>query len=201
MPGLPAYLSLLAPLLSFAEVTKYPLFFAGAYIEGTVVMLTGGVLLHLGEVAFWPLYAALILGDVLSDIMWYWIGYFGARPFMMRWGFVVNATPEIIAKLERRFHKYHLRILIISKLTMGFGLAAAILATAGMLRVSFLRYCVINIAGSFVWVGFVVFVGYNFGNILELVPGDYQIIFVVGAITAFFLALRYINGKLANVDW
>ena len=191
----------LAQIIAFLEITKYPLFFLGAYIEGTVVMLTGGVLLRLGEVQFWPLYGALILGDVLSDIMWYFIGYFGARRFMMRWGHIVNATPEIIGKLERRFHKYHLRILVISKLTMGFGLAAAILATAGMLRVSFWRYCAINICGSFVWVAAVITVGYYFGNILELVPEQFQIGFVIALIAAFFFGLRYLNGRLAEVYW
>src|SRR6202044_1619824 len=101
-------------LVAFLEATKYPLFFLGAYIEGTVVMMTGGVLLRLGQVEFWPLYVALILGDILSDIMWYWIGYLGARRFIMRWGYVVNATPEVVAKLERRFQKYHMQILVFS---------------------------------------------------------------------------------------
>lgn len=192
---------LLGQLVAFLQATKYPLFFAGAYLEGTVVMLTGGVLLKLGQVQFLPLYASLILGDVLSDIMWYWIGYFGARHFVMRWGYLVNATPEIVKKLERRFHKYHLRILIISKLTMGFGLAVPILMTAGMLRVSFKRYCSINIAGSFLWVAFVIYVGYNFGNVLQVIPEQFQILSFFALVAAFFIALRYLNGKLANVDW
>lgn len=194
-------LPFLPGLIAFLEATKYPLFFLGAYIEGTVVMLTGGVLLKLGQVQFWQLYASLILGDVLSDMMWYWIGYFGARRLIMRWGYVVNATPAIVAKLERRFHKYHLRILIFSKLTMGFGLAVPILATAGMLRVSFARYCTINILGSFVWVGFVIFVGYNFGNVLQLIPEQFQVASFFVLIAAFFFGLRYLNGKLATMDW
>ncbi len=194
-------LPFLPGLIVFLEATKYPLFFLGAYIEGTVVMLTGGVLLRLGELQFLPLYTALILGDVLSDIMWYWVGYLGARRFVMRWGYLVNATPEIVAKLERRFHKYHLQILVISKLTMGFGLAVPILTTAGMLRVSFTRYCVINIVGSFVWVAFVIFVGYTFGNVLALIPEQFQIGSFFALIIAFFLGLRYLNGKLENVDW
>jgi membrane protein DedA with SNARE-associated domain len=197
MAGLPFFGS----LIGLFHATKYPLFFAGAYIEGTVVMLTGGVLLRLGEVHFWPLYASLILGDVLSDIMWYWIGYFGARHFVMRWGYLLNATPEVVAKLERRFHKYHLRILVISKLTMGFGLAVPILMTAGMLRVSFARYCIINIIGSFAWVGFVIFVGYNFGNVLALIPEQFQLASFFAFIVAFFIGLRYLNGSLEKVDW
>jgi membrane-associated protein len=188
-------------IIAFVEASKYLLFFLGAYFEGTVVMLTGGVLLKLGEVQVLPLYVALLLGDVLSDIMWYFIGYFGARRFMMRWGYILNATPEVIEKLEHRFQKYHLRILVISKLTMGFGLAAAILATAGMLRVSFIRYCVINIIGSFVWVALVITVGYYFGNVLQLVPEQYQIVLVLGIIAVFFFGLRYLNGRLAKVNW
>jgi membrane protein DedA with SNARE-associated domain len=191
----------LAPLVAFLQATKYPLFFTGAYIEGTVVMLTGGLLLRLGVVEFWPLYAALILGDVLSDIMWYWIGYLGARRFVMRWGYLVGATPEIVAKMERRFHKYHLRILVISKLTMGFGLAVPILTTAGMLRVSFKRYCVINIVGSFIWVGFVIFVGYNFGDVLAYFPEKFQIASFFVIIALFFIGLRYLTKRLETVNW
>jgi len=194
-------LPFLAGIIAFLEVTKYPLFFTGSFVEGTVVMMTGGVLLKLGEVQLIPLYAVLILGDVLSDIMWYWIGYLGARRFLVRWGRFVNATPNVIEKMERRFHKYHLRILVISKLTMGFGLAVPILMTAGMLRVSFVRYCVINIIGSFVWVAFVVFIGYNFGNVLQLVPEQFQIALTFGTIAVFFFALRYLNGRLAKMDW
>ena len=191
----------LSGLIAFLQATKYPLFFAGSYLEGTVVMMTGGVLLRLGEVQFLPLYVVLILGDVLSDIMWYWVGYLGARRFIMRWGYLVNATPEVVAKLERRFHTYHLRILVFSKLTMGFGLAVPILTTAGMLRVSFTRYCIINIVGSFVWVAFIIYVGYSFGNVLQLVPEQYQIGSFFVMIAAFFFGLRYLNGKLATVDW
>lgn len=194
-------LPFLPDLIAFLEATKYPLFFLGAYIEGTVVMLTGGVLLKLGEVQFLPLYGSLILGDVLSDVMWYWVGYFGARHFVMRWGYLVGATHEIIEKMERRFHKYHLRILVISKLTMGFGLAVPILMTAGMLRVSFVRYCVINIIGSFVWVGFIIFVGYNFGNVLAVIPEQYQILSFFVLIVAFFIGLRFLTKRLETVDW
>jgi len=197
MSGLPFFTGLVA----FLEATKYPLFFLGSYLEGTVVMMTGGVLLRLGQVSFWPLYVSLILGDVLSDIMWYWVGYLGARPFILRWGYLIKATPEIVAKLERRFHVYHLRILVFSKLTMGFGLAVPILATAGMLRVSFLRYCVINIVGSFVWVGFIIFIGYTFGNLLQLIPGQFQIGSLIVIIVGFFFFLRYLSGRLEKVDW
>ena len=196
-----ASLPFVVALIAFLKATKYPLFFLGAYIEGTVVMLTGGVLLKLGQVDFVPLYISLILGDILSDIMWYWVGYLGARRFVMRWGSIVNITPAVVEKLEGRFKKYHLSILIFSKLTMGFGLAVPILVTAGMMRVSFLRYCTINMIGSFVWVAFVIFVGYTFGNVLNLVPEQYQIATTIAALIVFFLGLKYLGTRLGKIDW
>src|SRR6201999_548996 len=99
------------------------------------------------------------------------------------------------------FHKYHLRILVISKLTMGFGLAVPILMTAGMMRVSFKRYCAINIIGSFIWVGFVIFIGYTFGNVLSLVPEAFQIGAFFVMIALFFLAMRLLTKRLEKVDW
>ena len=188
-------------IIAVLEAAKYPLFFLGAYFEGTVVMLTGGVLLRLDSVTFLPLYVSLMAGDILSDIMWYFIGYFGARRALHRWGHLISATPETTAKLERRFHKYHLRILVISKLTMGFGFATLILATAGMLRVSFWRYLTINVLGSFVWVAAVIWAGYTFGNIIALIPAQYQVVFFFVMITGFFLGLRALNKQLEKVEW
>lgn len=189
------------PLVAFLESSKYVLIFLGSFFEGSAVMMATGLLWHVGAVEFWPAYGALMVGDVLSDIMWYLIGYFAARPFFARWGYLINATPEVIRKIERRFHDYHLKILVISKLTMGLGLAAVILTVAGMLRVSFLRYVTINVLGGIVWILFLMGVGYYFGNLLQYIPKDFKIALAVAVPILFFFALRTINKKLATVDW
>ena len=190
-----------ADLIAFLESSRYVLLFTGSYIEGSVVMMTGGLLLRLGSVEFWPMYAALFLGDFLSDMMWYAIGYFGARKFILRWGHWMNVTPPVLNKIEERFRHYHLRILVISKLTMGFGFAAGILATAGMLRVSIWRFMTINILAGIPWVLFLVGIGYYFGNVLELIPRNLQIIFAIGLVIGFFLFIRFVSGRLAKTDW
>lgn len=188
-------------LVAAIEVSKYFLLFAGSYIEGTVVMLTGGILWRLGDVAFWPAYMALLLGDFLADLMWYFIGKYAARPFIARWGHLVEMTPEIMEKVERRFHRHHTWILVVSKLSMGFGLAVATLTTAGMLRIPLARYIAINLSGGIVWVFFVMVVGYYFGNVLDLIPEQFQITFIIAILIAAFFALRYISKRLASADW
>ena len=188
-------------ILAFLEASKYPLIFAGSYIEGSVVMLTTGFLWHAGTVAFWPAYAALLLGDFLADLMWYAIGYFGARKFMDRWGHLINMTPDVVSKIEKRFHEYHTSILIVSKLTMGFGFAVATLTTAGMLRVPIWRYVTINLIGGCIWVYLLMIAGYHFGNVLELVPREFQITLGIAGFLAVFFGLKYLTKRLANAEW
>ena len=189
--------SIIALLLS----TKYPLLFTGSFIEGSVVMMGAGLLWHLGVVDFWPAYIALLLGDILADIMWYAIGYFGARKFVERWGHHFNMTPDVLTKLERRFNTYHTWILIISKLTMGFGFAVATLMTAGMMRVPLFRYIVINLFGGFVWVYALMCVGYYFGNVLASVPPQYQLAIGVSGFILVFFGLKYVSKRLASAEW
>jgi len=193
--------ALFANLIAGLEASKYFLLFAGSYIEGTVVMLTGGLLWHEGIVDFLPAYGALMLGDFLSDLMWYAIGYFGARPFIARWGHWISMTPEILAKLERRFHRYHLRILVISKLTMGFGLATGILMTAGMLRIPLIRYVTINLLCGVVWIFGIMLVGYYFGNVLAFIPQQLKLFGGIGIVIAFFFGVRALALWLATADW
>lgn len=191
----------LSSLLAFLEQSKYVLIFIGSFVEGSAVMMTGGLLWHIGTVAFWPAYVALLLGDILADIMWYFVGRHAARSFFHRWGHFINVTPTIIEKVERRFHHYHTKILIISKLTMGFGLAVPILVVAGMMRVPFSSYLTINLVGGIVWILFLMGVGYYFGNVLAYIPHDFQIALAIAAPFVFILALRSVTRKLEKVDW
>jgi membrane protein DedA with SNARE-associated domain len=191
----------LPQLLVFLEAAKYPLLFVGCFIEGTVVMMAAGVLWHAGTVDFLPAFISLLLADFLADLVWYFVGYFGARKVVERWGHRFGLTHENLSKVERRFHKHHTWILLVSKLSMGFGLAVATLTTAGMLRVPLYRYAIINGLGGVVWVFAMMLVGYYFGNVLALVPTEYQVVIAVTVLALIFLGLQLLNKRLANSDW
>jgi len=188
-------------VLLFVESSKYILLFLGTLFEGPLMMLSSGLLYHQGQVSFWPIYLVLVFGDLTADVIWYAVGYWGARPFFDRYGKYLDLTPEVIQKVERRFNHFSDRILIISKLTMGFGLSLATLTISGMLRVPFWRYAVINLACGFVWTGFLFSIGYFFGNIYELVPNYLRIAFVIISLTAAFFGIRALNRYLARVGW
>jgi len=191
-------MDILAPLIAFLESSKYILIFLGSFTEGAFVMMAGGVLWQAGQTEFWPTYAALFAGDVLSDIMWYFVGFFGARRLINRWGVKIGLTPAVVEKIEHRFRRYKLSILVISKVTNGYGTGAGTILMAGMLRVPFLAFLVITLLGSIVWVFMIMFIGYYFGNILTFVPPGFKILtLLLGFIVAFFV-VRYINRQFAK---
>jgi len=148
-------------------------------------MLVSGFLLRLDYFELVPLYATLLIGDLGGDILWYTVGYFGARPLLEKYGGFLSVSREAIGKLEALFARYQNRILFISKITMGFGFALVTLATAGMVRVPFKKYLLFNFTGGFIWTAFLISIGYFFGNLYLVIHEGLRFAFVIFLVVLF----------------
>lgn len=186
-------------VLGFFESSKYVLLFLGSFTEGAFVMMAGGVLWQQGQTEFWPTYAVLLAGDFISDLMWYGVGYIGARRVINRFGRYMGLTPVVIEKIQHRFNRYRISILIISKLTNGFGTGAGTILVAGMLRVPLAAFALISLLGGVVWVFMIMFIGYYFGNVIDLVPSGLKIIAGIIGIMLLAWFLGHINRRLSNL--
>ncbi len=180
-------------IATWLDSSKYILLFLGCIIEGPVVMMISGFLFSLGQFHLLPMYVALVSGDFTADIGWYILGRFGTRNAIFKYGHFIGLTPEILEKVEDRFRHYHQKILIISKLTMGFGFAVVVLMVAGMFKVPFKNYVVLNLVGGFIWTAFLLVVGYFFGNVFAIIPKSFKIVFIVFVITIFIVGIKYAN--------
>ena len=94
---------------------RYVLIGVAAIVEGPVLMVACGFLLSQGALTLAPLFTALVLGDLVGDIIWYYIGYFFADPFIARHGHFFSVTPELMDRAKKLFSRYHTNILLISK--------------------------------------------------------------------------------------
>jgi membrane protein DedA with SNARE-associated domain len=63
------------------------------------------------------------------------------------------------------------------------------------------RYIAINLSGGLVWVFGMMVVGYYFGNVLALIPQQFQIAFAIFVLVLAFLGLKWLSKKLATADW
>jgi membrane protein DedA with SNARE-associated domain len=192
-------MEILDTLVALLDSSKYVLIFLGSFTEGAFVMMTGGILWQQGQTEFWPTYAALLAGDFISDLMWYGVGYLGARQLINRFGPYVGLTPKTVEKIQRRFNRFRISILIISKLTNGFGTGAGTILVAGMLRVPLFAFALVSFVGGTVWVFMVMFIGYYFGNVIDVLPPGTKIAAGVLGIIVLALIVRYVNRRLAKV--
>jgi membrane protein DedA with SNARE-associated domain len=153
-------------LITNYPVLVYAVIILVGYIEGPILALLCGVLYRLGYFHIIPIYFTLMLGDLIGDCFWYYMGYRFGHRFVRRFGRYVNIHEKNINTVERIFHTYTRSILIISKLTMGLGFALVTLFTAGLVKIPFKQYITLNVGGQFIWTGFLLAIGYLFGQLL-----------------------------------
>jgi len=182
----------------------YLLIIVLACAEGPILSIGFGLLIKLGYFNFWPIYVALMLGDLVGDTAWYWIGRRYGKKFVARFGKYFSINLESISKVEKLFHRYDTRILIISKLTMGFGFAVVTLFTAGMSKVHFKKYLALNLSGQFIWTGLLMAVGYFFGHLYQTFEGIFARISITALVLLTCAALfgygKYIQKHFTKIS-
>mgnify|MGYP000998678534 CR=1 FL=1 len=189
-------------LIALIVTYQYPLLIPLAIIEGHFLSLIVGFIARTTGLIN-PVLAALciIIGNLIGDMILYWIGYHHGTRFGKRHGdklrdrFGIN--DESLAKGRDLFHKHKSSILIVSKVTNGLGLAMAILITAGMMRIRFATYMFWNVIGETIWTTGLVCIGYFLG---EAYRGADSIIgkvaTVVGILALLALAFLYIKNRI-----
>jgi len=189
-----------ATLLALIAHYRYVILVPVAFLAGFPTGMAVGVALRLGYLALVPAYLCIMLGELIGDIMWYWVGYRWGEGFVKRFGKYVGLSEAHVSTAKRLFGRYNQRILFFSKLTTGFGLAIPILFTAGMTRMSFWRYMRANLSGQFFWSGGLIAVGYFFGDLYLSVDTVFERISIVTtaliAAAAFLGFVRYLRSRI-----
>ena len=165
-------------------------------------MIASGFMYHLGYFSFVPMLIALCVGDLVADVFWYYLGYYFLEPFLKKRGHFLSVTPELLEKARLLFHKYHEKILFISKVTLGFGMALATLMTAGASKIPFKKYMILNALGEVVLVLMLIILGYFFGRASNAIAGWFKTVFLVGAGIVCLVVLygfsRYMKSKITS---
>ncbi len=104
-------------LVSWVIAHGYLLFLIAAILEGPLVTAAAGVAAALGMLSL-PLVVLLsVAGDLIADVLYYSIGYWGGRPFIVRYGNYFKLTPERIKRFESLIHRHLGKTLVFFKLS------------------------------------------------------------------------------------
>lgn len=181
-------LSQFSGILGWGIAHGYWFMFIVAVIEGPILGIICGLLIRLGYFHFWPIYLILMSGDLVGDILWYQIGRHGMHRFIKRFGHLLSLDEKNVDIITRTFKKHETKTLVISKMTAGFGFSLLTLMTAGSIGVPFKKYMTINFLGQLFWSGFVITIGYFFGQFYQTIDKSLR----VGSIVAFAIIILVI---------
>jgi membrane protein DedA with SNARE-associated domain len=149
-------------LFSLILAYRYAILLPLAVIEGPIVIIIAAFIASLGYFDLYIVYIIGVLGDIIGDIIYYWIGRLGGHTIIPHFGKYVGITDERL-QFARDHYKDHLgKTIIIAKIIQAPILL--ILVTAGILKVNFLKYLNIIVLVTLVKVLVIALVGFYFGK-------------------------------------
>jgi membrane protein DedA with SNARE-associated domain len=166
--------TVLGDLLHLIGRYGYLVVFFGVMLEGTGVPLPGetvliaaGALVHRGVLHFGEALFFGILGAVVGNQIGYWIGRFGGRPFVLRWGRYALITPERLGHAEAFFARHGGRAVFLVRFVAGLRVFGALVA--GTSRMPWGKFALYNVLGGTVWATVAVTLGYFLWASISLV--------------------------------
>lgn len=171
---------------------RYVVLVPAALFGGPIISLFAGSLVRLRFLELFPTYGALMLGELIGDVVWYWIGYRSGERFVRQWGKYVGISDLHIEVVKRLFRAHTNVILFLSKVTMGLGFSIVTIFTAGLARIPFGRYLVINILGQFIWSGVLLSLGFLLGySFLQTANLWLRTVLIIVYLSAFLLIIFF----------
>jgi membrane protein DedA with SNARE-associated domain len=136
---------------------------AGLPIPEEVPIITAGIASAHGSMIPWLAFACCLSGALIGDCIMYYIGYHFGRGVLQdhRW-WARFLTPEREARIEEQFRKHGLGVFFVARFLVG--LRSPVYITAGILRVSFRRFLLIDLVCATAVVGTFFSLTYFYGK-------------------------------------
>jgi membrane-associated protein len=167
-------------------------------IEGPVVTILTGFLSAQGYFHWYSALCLLVCGDLIGDLIYYWIGRTGRTPLAglaRRLGIRRAVPPDVQAELRHNAA----RMLCIGKWTHSVG--CLVLIGSGMLRIPLPRFILINLLATVPKSTALFCAGYFAGNCWPLLERHYALgttVLCAVGLTAIVLVFRRANGIWAG---
>ena len=133
-----------------------------AVIEGPIVTVIAAYLAKLGYMQIFAVYAVCVLGDLIGDAMYYWIGRLGPALLPETWLTRLGMTQARKLSLEGHFASKGGRTILLGKWTHSAGLP--IMLASGAARMNFSAYMAYNLLGTLPKTALFTLVGWFIGS-------------------------------------
>lgn len=162
-------------------------------IPSEIVLAFGGYLVADGRVTFVTAVIFGTIGGTLAQIFVYWIGKYGGRPFLQKYGKYILIKEKHIALSERWFERYGTGVIFTARFVPVVRHAISI--PAGIARVPLLYFTVLTTLAVIPWTIFFVYIGFKLGDHwrdIDDVAKQYILPFALIALALLLLYFGYV---------
>lgn len=144
--------------------------FIGTFLEGETVLLFAGFAAHRGLMKLPEVILLAFIASTLGDQLFFFLGrLYGERLFTK-----FPALRKQVPRVENLLAKYDTPLILSIRFLYGLRVAGPIIM--GAMKISPLRFCILNVMGAAIWAVLIAWLGYQFGNVLELMLHDVKLV-------------------------
>lgn len=136
-------------------------------IPSELVLPLGGFMVADGGKTLLGANIAVLLGSLLGSVLTYWIGFYGGRTFVLKYGKYFFVSHDNFEKAEKTFNKYGASAVFFGRLLPV--IRTFISLPAGITRMNFVKFVTYSLLGMIPWNFLLIFLGYKFGGNYEVV--------------------------------
>jgi membrane protein DedA with SNARE-associated domain len=160
-----------------------------APVPSEAVMPFAGCLITVGRFSLLWVAVSSTIGSITGSLLSYTAGYYGGRPFVVRFGRYVLLNLHDLEVTERFFNRHGSITIFISRFIPVIRHLISI--PAGVGRMNLLQFSIYTIVGACAWNTFLAWLGYHLGNHWELIhkysgPIDMVVLGVIALGLAYF---------------
>jgi membrane protein DedA with SNARE-associated domain len=155
-------------------------------LPSEIIMPFSGYLVSRGEFNLWLVGLAGAVGCVLGSLVAYWVGMYGGRPLVEKYGRYLLISPHDLDLADRWFARFGEVIVFASRLLPA--IRTFIAFPAGVARMNLKKFVIYTFAGSLPWCIGLAYVGQRLGEKWDKDPTlktlFHRFDFVIGIIVA-----------------
>ncbi len=156
-------------IFNLIDKYAYAGMFLGMVLEAVIIIIpseailaTAGILAGRGIFNFWNAFLTGLAGSVFCAIAIYFMGFFGGKTFIKKYGKYFFMKEEDLDKSDSWFKKYGLLAALIGR---NFPIIRTLISLPiGIMRLSFVKFVIYTTIGSIPWTLLFVYLGYTLGN-------------------------------------
>jgi membrane protein DedA with SNARE-associated domain len=131
-------------------------------LPSEIIMPFSGYLVYTGRFNIWLVAVAGALGCVVGSLVAYWVGMYGGRPLIEKYGKFVLVSKHDLDLADRWFDRFGEAIVFISRLLPA--IRTFIAFPAGVARMNLKKFIIYTFAGSLPWCLGLAYVGQKLGE-------------------------------------